>query len=954
MKKLSTLLAGLAIAASVSAQDTVPMAGLSAPVDVYTDANGIPTIVGETEGDVNFVRGFLHARDRLFQMDYLRRVASGTLGELLGPAALDSDVQLRTLGLRRGALATWRQMSQDEKDWVKAYADGVNAFLAATDQLPPEYGALELSSVERWSPVDSLIIGKLLAFQLSFDSGVVDRTIRLGAYQQAAEAVGFDGLALFSEDLSRSEPMDDRVSIPNFFETAGIIPVPDGAGASTEAGGNKTASAGAPGLQWHNLPQLDERVIDSLDQYMKRVRQVPMLRTTIGNAENRAGSNWWVVSGEHTESGYPVMANDPHLGLEMPAIMINENIVIRGEDRVVSGVTPPGTPLTLLGCNLNICWGLTNHNVDVTDYFQEDLLVNSYGLPTHTVHADGEDPLLYAFQSYFVNTIGNGETDSVVRANVGYDSGGITFLVPRRNNGPIVAQPDATTGISVQYAGWGATFELSTLRGFERASNMEEFRAVIDNWTFGSQNVVYADVEGNIAYFTTGAVPLREDLQNNTVGGGVPPFLLRDGSGALGHDWLPANEDSPRSAPFASLPKSEMPHVVNPPWGYIANANNDPIGTTLDNNPLNQLRPGGNGIYYLNPSYSELRMARIDRELQDMIADGPVTVADMMALQANNQMFDAELLVPYILEAFENAASEGAWPGLAQFALDPGVQEAVGRLAEWDFSTPTGLAEGFDPGSPAGAGEPSAEEVANSVAATLYSVWRGQVIGNTVDATLEALQLGDYGPGSSDAIRAFHHLLANFEQNGGMSASGLPFFNVEQAPDMAAARDTVLLASLAQSLELLASDEFAPAFGNSTNQDDYRWGKLHRIVFSHPLGSDPFNVPNGGGLSDLGENLPGVARAGGYQTVDAASHGVRADGLNEFMFSSGPARRTVAEMTPGKPSVDEILPGGRSGVLVSPFYTNQLHRWLVNDYLPLGFGEADAQGSAVNVTTFTP
>jgi len=948
MKRLITLVGGLALAAGLNAQ-SVPMPALSAPVTVHTDANGIPTIVGDTEHDVNYVRGFLHARDRLFQMDFLRRVASGTLAELLGQGALSSDVELRTLGLRRGALETWQQMTADEKGWVKAYADGVNAFMAAADQLPPEYGALELTEVERWSPVDSLIIGKLLAFQLSFDSGVVDRTIRAATYQGVGEAAGFDGMALFSEDISRSAPMDDRLSIPNFFETAGIIPVPEGAGASLQSTGDSPVSAG-----WRNAPQLDEVVIDSLNEYMDRVRDIPLLGTTIGRADNRAGSNWWVVSGEHTDSGFPIMANDPHLGLDMPALMINENIVIRDEERVVSGVTPPGTPLMLLGCNLNICWGLTNHNIDVTDYFQEEILTNSFGLPTHTVHEDGEDPVLYAFQSYFVNGVGDGEMDNVGRANVGYDSGGITFLVPRRNNGPIVAQPDASSAISIQYAGWGATFELSTLRGFERASNMEEFRAVIDNWTFGSQNVVYADVEGNIAYFTTGAVPLREDLQNNEVGGGVPPFLLRDGSGALGHDWLPANEDSTRAAPFASLPESEMPHVVNPPWGYIANANNDPVGTTLDNNPLNQLRPGGNGIYYLNPSYSELRMARIDRELQDMIAAGPVSVDQMKALQANNQMFDAELIVPYILQAFENAAEEGAWPGLAQFAADPGVQEAVGRLADWDFSTPTGLAQGYDPGSPAGGGAPTQAEVANSVAATLYSVWRGQVIGNTIDATLEALQLGDALPGSSDALRAFHNQLASFDESGGFGASGIPFFNVEGAPDMASARDTVLLASLAQSLELLASDEFAPAFGNSTDQDDYRWGKLHRIVFSHPLDSDPFNVPNGGGLSDLGPDLPGVARAGGYQTVDAASHSTRADGLNDFMFSSGPARRTVAEMTPGTPSVDEILPGGRSGVLVSPFYTNQLRLWLVNDHLPLSFGESGGQATAVDTTTFTP
>ena len=948
MKKLITLVVGLALAAGLNAQ-SVSMPALSAPVTVHTDANGIPTIVGDTENDVNYVRGFLHARDRLFQMDYLRRLASGTLAELLGQAALSSDVELRTLGLRRGALETWQQLNADEKAWVKSYSDGVNAFLASADQLPPEYGPLELTQVERWSPIDSLIIGKLLAFQLSFDSGVVDRTIRLANYQGVGEAAGFDGAALFSEDLSRAEPMDDRITLPGFLESTGVISVPGDSGASLQSTERSALKTG-----WQNLPQLDEAVVDSLGQYMERVRNIPLLGTTIGRADNRAGSNWWVVSGEHTESGFPMMANDPHLGLDFPAIMINENIVIRDEERVVSGVTPPGTPLILLGCNLDICWGLTNHNLDVTDYFQEEILTNAYGLPTHTVHADGEEPVLYAFQSYFVNGVGDGEMDNVGRANVGYDSGGITFLVPRRNNGPIVAQPDAESAISVHYAGWGATFELSTLRGFERASNMEEFRAAIDNWTFGSQNMVYADVEGNIAYFTTGGVPLREDLQNNQVGGGVPPFLLRDGSGALGHDWLPANEDSPRGAQFASLSKSEMPHVVNPPRGYIANANNDPVGTTLDNNPLNQLRPGGNGIYYLNPSYSELRMARIDRELQDMIAAGPISVEQMKALQANNQMFDAELMVPYILEAFENATADGAWPGLAQFALDPGIQEAIGRLAEWDFSTPTGLAEGWDPGSPAGSGEPSAEEVANSVAATIYSVWRGQAIGNTIDATLEALQLGEQRPGSSDSLRALHHLLAEFDQNGGFGVSGVPFFNVEEAPDMASARDTVLLASLAQSLELLASDEFAPAFENSANQRDYRWGKLHRIVFSHPLGSDPFNVPNGGGLSDLGEGLPGVARAGGYQTVDAASHSTRADGVNEFMFGSGPARRTVAEMSPGTPNVDEIIPGGRSGVLVSPFYTNQLRLWLINDYLPVSFGESGGQSTADNTTTFTP
>ena len=948
MKKLSLLFGGVLLAGMLQAQQ---LPGLSDSVTVYTDANGIPTIVGETERDVNYVRGFLHARDRMFQMDYLRRVASGTLGELLGGAAISTDIELRTLGLRRGALQAWLNLSQDEKDWLKAYTDGVNAFIAA-GELPPEYGVLELGSVEPWSPVDSLVLGKLVAFQLSFDSGVVDRTIRLGTYQGVGDAVGFDGLALYFEDIIRSQPSDDRLTVPDFFETAGIIPVPAGEGASLQSDG---ADAASPAAKWNNLPQVNDEVIEGLRSYLDRVREIPILGNTIGNAENRAASNWWVVSGDHTASGYPIMANDPHLGLEIPPIMINENIVIRDEGRVVSGVGIPGTPLTLLGCNLDLCWGLTNHNVDVTDWYQEDLLVNAYGLPTHTLYQGEAEPLIYGFQSYFVNNVGNGEMDSITRANVGYDAGGITFIVPRRNNGPIVAQPEAGAGISVQYAGWGATFELSTLRGFERASNMEEFQAAIPNWTFGSQNVVYADVEGNIAYFTTGGVPLRADLQDLRVDGEVPPFLLRDGSGTLDHEWLPANEHSPRGFRFATLPREEMPHIINPERGYIANANNDPVGVTLDNNPLSQLRPGGNGIYYLNPGYSSLRMARVDRVLQDLIESGPITVEQMKALQANNQMFDAELVVPHLLAAFENATDEEAWPGLAQFALDPGIQEAIGRLAEWDFSTPTGLAEGFDPGSnPMGGTEPTPDEVASSIAATIYSVWRGQAIGNTIDATLSAIALEEQLPGSRDAFRAFYNLLASFPERGGVGASGIPFFNVDGAPDMATARDTVLLASLAGTLELLASDEFAPAFANSTDQNEYRWGRLHRIVFAHPLGADPFNVPNGGGLSDLDEGLPGVARAGGFEVVDASGHSSRADGVHDFMFSAGAARRTVAEMTPGTPNVSEVIPGGRSGVMVSPFYTNQLRLWLVNDYLQLGFGEGDAQSGAIDVQTFAP
>src|SRR6056297_311145 len=359
---------------AASAQ-TVDVPGLGEDVTVYTDVDGIPTIAGETEADVTFVQGYLHARDRFFQMDFLRRVASGTLGELLGSGALGNDIQLRTLGLRRAAFATWVALSPEEKGWVKAYADGVNTWLR-NNPLPPEYGAIELSAAEPWTPVDTLAIGKLLAFQLSFDSSDVDNTIDLLTYQGTGDVAGFDGTALFFEDVNRVEPADERVSIPTFFGDIGIIEVPGSQ--SVQSGGGKQVAA----TVGYEGPDLDASVVESLRKHVAALRAIPVIGESITGDFGKAGSNWFIVSGEHTESGYPILANDPHLGLDMPSTFTKENLVIRSEGVAVSGVAFAGTPLVIQGCNLRICWGSTVNPTDVTDYFQEQFQVHTFGLPT--------------------------------------------------------------------------------------------------------------------------------------------------------------------------------------------------------------------------------------------------------------------------------------------------------------------------------------------------------------------------------------------------------------------------------------------------------------------------------------------------------------------------------------------------------------------------------------------
>ena len=179
-----------------------PLPGLDRDAVVVRDSNDIPHICARTERDAVFVQGFVHAQDRFFQMDTLRRSFSGTLAELVGAAGLAQDVQLRTLGLRRAAEASWSAYQADPETAqlvtdLEAYAAGVNAFLALGNALP-EYGALEISpaAIAPWTPIDSVAIGKGLAFGLSFDLEDIDRTILAGTYSATGAALGFDGVYL--------------------------------------------------------------------------------------------------------------------------------------------------------------------------------------------------------------------------------------------------------------------------------------------------------------------------------------------------------------------------------------------------------------------------------------------------------------------------------------------------------------------------------------------------------------------------------------------------------------------------------------------------------------------------------------------------------------------------------------------------------------------------------------
>lgn len=287
-------------------------------------------------------------------------------------------------------------------------------------------------------------------------------------------------------------------------------------------------------------------------------------------------------------------------------------------------------------------------------------------------------------------------------------------------------------------------------------------------------------------------------------------------------------------------------------------------------------------------------------------------------------------------------------------------------MAVWDGSTPTGIVEGFDAADENGKrAQPRVLEITNSIAATIYSVWRNQIVNQTLSTTLSRHGLVITSP-RDIRLTAVKNLFDNFPQRAGVGVSGIDFFEVPGVAGAADRRDIVLLRSLSIALDLLASPAFADAFNGSTSQSDYRWGRLHRVVLAHPLGG-AFNIPPAGGAFPHPlPNLQGIPTDGGLHTVDLGNHQFNRDNSNGFMFIAGPSRRYVASIVSDGIRSVSSLPGGESGVPSSQFYVNLLRRWLTNETFPLrtdvvdvpdddslpgyGFSEQTALGSTPRPT----
>ncbi len=325
---------------------TVSVPGLTATVDIIRDADDVPHIFAATKNDALFGLGYVHAQDRLWQMEFQRRIGFGRLSEMFGSAALPQDRFLRTVGFGRAARAAWDRSPDWVKQQVNAYVAGVNAFISTHHgaQLPPEFTLLRFEP-EPWSGPDVLVWVKMMAWDLSANYSFellrndMVRAVGVERMQQLMPPYAVGGLSITGGVGEAADP----------GQAAAAAGTPAGAGTAGRAGG-----AGRAGLH----------------SYQPIAAALPAL-PDFAVVPDGAGSNNWVVDGTMTASGKPMLANDPHLGTRIPSTWYLAHM--SAPDFDVIGGTLPGAPAVVLGRNRRIAWGMTNVAADVQDLFRERL-----------------------------------------------------------------------------------------------------------------------------------------------------------------------------------------------------------------------------------------------------------------------------------------------------------------------------------------------------------------------------------------------------------------------------------------------------------------------------------------------------------------------------------------------------------------------------------------------------
>ncbi|MBS2962640.1 penicillin acylase family protein [Actinocrinis puniceicyclus] len=590
---------------------TLDVAGLSAPVAVQRDANGIPQLYAQTSQDLFLAEGYVQAQDRFWQMDIDRHITSGTLASMLGSGALKYDEFVRTLGWRTVAEQSYAKLKPDTKQYLQAYSKGVNAYLATHSggsSLSIEYtiiGAPLVGKVSHyrpapWTPIDSVAWIEAMAWDLRDN---VDNEI---ARSLLTQTLSVDQI----EQLYPSYPYSKHPTI-----------VTQGALVGSTYEQNATASAALPAAAQQKLAQLSQLL-----------SQVPSVLGPADPAGSGVGSNSWVVSGALTTTGAPLLANDPHLAPSLPSVWYQiglhcQNIGPQCQYDV-SGYSFPGMPGVIIGHNADIAWGFTNEADDVSDLYLEkidghDYLYDGKEYPiaehTETIDvADGQPVTITVRSTRHGPLISDvSDTDKLV----GKDAPAARSGDPAQG-----AAPGIQYAVALQWTALQTNPTMDALFELDRASDWSEFRAAAEDFTVPAQNLVYADTKGNIGYQAPGRIPIRKSGDGRWP---VPGWTSA-------YDWT------------GYIPFSALPNEFNPSRGFIVTANNAVVGPTYP--------------YTLTTDWDYgYRSQRITDDIKRLTANGrKISVADMASIQNDSYNPQAAQLVPYLLNLKTDAFTRSA------------------------------------------------------------------------------------------------------------------------------------------------------------------------------------------------------------------------------------------------------------------------------------------------------
>ncbi|MGA7245841.1 MAG: penicillin acylase family protein [Terracidiphilus sp.] len=504
---------------------------LSAPVTVRRDQHGVPHIDAATQQDMFVAQGYVTAQDRLWQMDAYRRSANGELAEVMGPSLLRHDKAQRMFQFRNTAHRIYASMPPEERARYEAYARGVNLYIAQhQDSLPPEFRLLHYKP-QPWTGADSVSIGMMMVDMLDTHWYTKLARERIAAKLQNPKLesdlypVGSwrdhppTGELL---DLSQPHPELPSTSSDEDDERTQTLALPPA---------NFPAPQGAPSeliaLSMMGAPSMRGIIAhgwESTDFIISHLSSTFGQRACDGCTP---GSNNWVIAGKHTASGKPLLSNDMHLGLNEPNIWYMADL--RAPGFHAAGVTLPGVPFVVAGHNEHVAWGFTALYADVQDLYIENVQGNSYE------RGDTQwQPLTIDHETIHVRG----------RKDVNYD-------VRLTDHGPLLDPlfTKDSRAIALKWTLYDTTLNSIPLYSMNTASNWTEFSVALSQWCWPTQNVVYSDDQGHIAYHAVGKVPIRP--------AGIASVPISDAA----HDWQ------------GYIPFDDMPNTFDPPSGFLATAN---------------------------------------------------------------------------------------------------------------------------------------------------------------------------------------------------------------------------------------------------------------------------------------------------------------------------------------------------------------------------------------------